>query len=157
MMAQGNFGNAVFFGIAVQSPPSQSGTQAAGRAAFRYDALDDAVGVPFDDVVGNAERFQILGQDMLGKAGLLLVQVDGDQFEFDRRGFLQIQQNVEQGIGILAAGQTDHDLVAVFDHVVIGDGVADVMTQALLQFVELGSGLLFEFRHDQRNMKLLRV
>jgi len=46
-----------------------------------------------------------------------------------------VQQNVEHGVAVLAAGQADHDLVAILDHVVVGDGFAGETTQAFLQFV----------------------
>jgi hypothetical protein len=42
----------------------------------------------------------------------------------------------------LAAGQADHDLVAVLDHVEVGDGLAHLAVQALGQLVDLVRGLL---------------
>src|SRR5690606_8701886 len=42
----------------------------------------------------------------------------------------QLQQDVEQGVAVLAAGQADHDLVAVLDHAEIGDRAADLVAQA---------------------------
>ncbi len=68
---------------------------------------------------------------MFGEAGLLLVQVDRHQLEVDRRLLLQLQQDVQHRIAVLAAGQAHHDPVAFLDHPVIGDGLADLPAQPL--------------------------
>ena len=39
------------------------------------------------------------------------------------------QKQVEQGMGILAAGEADHDPVAVADHAVVGDRAPGVAAQ----------------------------
>jgi hypothetical protein len=54
---------------------------------------------------------------------------------------LQTQQDVQQGVAVLAAGQTHHDPVTLLDHVEIIDGITHVVTQALGQFVALEHGL----------------
>ena len=66
---------------------------------------------------------------------MFLIQIDRDQFEVDRRVVLQIQQDVEQRVGVFAARQTHHNLVAVLDHAVIDDCVACLASQLLLQLV----------------------
>jgi len=86
-------------------------------------------------VVLDADGLQVLRQDVLGEPRLLLVHVHRDHFEPDRRDLLQIEQHVEHGVAVLAAGQADHDLVAILDHVEVGDGLAGEAAQALLQFV----------------------
>ena len=60
---------------------------------------------------------------MLGKTRLLLVNVHRDDLELDRRHLLQVQQHVEHGVAVLASGQADHDLVAVLNHVEVGNGL----------------------------------
>lgn len=72
---------------------------------------------------------------MLREARLLLVHVHRDDLELDRCHLLQVQQNVEHGVAVLAARQADHDLVAILDHVEVGNGFASETTQAFLQFV----------------------
>ncbi len=57
------------------------------------------------------------------------------QLELHRRTLLQRQQQVEQRVGILAAGQADHDPIAFADHVEVGDGPAGIALQALDQLV----------------------
>ena len=73
---------------------------------------------------------------MRREAGLLLVEIDGDELEAHRRLALQAQQHVEQRVGVLAAGQADHDDVAVVDHPVVADGLADEAAQLGLELLE---------------------
>jgi hypothetical protein len=47
------------------------------------------------------------------------------------------QQDVEQRVAVLAAGQADHDLVAGLDHVEVGDRLAHLAVQPLAQLVGL--------------------
>ena len=98
---------------------------------------------------GNADAAQIIRQDVFGKAGLLLVEIDRGQFEPHRRPRLELAQNIEQDEGILAAGQADHDPVALLDHIEILNGAAHVPPQALLELVELD--LLFPDRRRHRH------
>jgi hypothetical protein len=97
--------------------------------------LDHRVGVLLDDVVLHTDGFEVSRQHVLGKARLLLVHVHRDDLELDRRHLLQVQQHVEHGVAVLAAGQADHHLVAILDHVEVGDGFAGQAANALLQFV----------------------
>ena len=61
---------------------------------------------------------------MGGKAWLFLIQVDGDEVEMNRRAAAQRQQNLQQAITVFSSRETDHDLVALLDHVVVGDGLS---------------------------------
>jgi hypothetical protein len=47
--------------------------------------------------------------------------VQAGEFELDRRLLLQMQQDVQQGQAVLAAGQAEQDAVAIADHRVIAD------------------------------------
>ena len=78
---------------------------------------------------------QVSRQDVIREIRLFLVEVDRDDVELDRCALAQGHQDVQQCVTILAAGQADHDLVAILDHVVVGDGFASETTQAFLQFV----------------------
>src|SRR5690606_8925415 len=78
---------------------------------------------------------------MLGEVRLLLVEVDRVQLEGYRRLLLQLQQDVQHRVAVLAAGQADHDPVAGLDHAVVGDGLADLAAQALGELVVLVGGL----------------
>ncbi|MNH20384.1 hypothetical protein D3C79_801500 [compost metagenome] len=135
MVPQGHLGRADFVGEGVQGATAQARAQRAGGLALGDQLLDHRVGVLLDDVVLDAQLFQVGRQHMLGEARLLLVHVHRDDLELDRCHLLQVQQNVEHGVAVLAARQADHDLVAILDHVEVGDGFAGETTQAFLQFV----------------------
>ena len=90
----------------------------------------------------HADPAQIVRQHVGWKTRLLLIQIDRDDVEIDRRMLAQKQQDIEQREGILAAGKTDHDLVAGPDHVEVGNRLADLATQALAQLVCLEGGFL---------------
>ncbi|MPN23238.1 hypothetical protein SDC9_170626 [bioreactor metagenome] len=132
-MAQGHLGAAQLVGHLVQDGAAQARAQTTGGLAFGHDALDDAVGVLVLDVIVHTDALEVLGQHMLGEAGLLLVQVHGHDVELHGSTLLQLAQNVEQGVAVLAAGHADHDLVAFLDHVVVEDGLAHFAAQALLE------------------------
>jgi hypothetical protein len=77
-----------------------------------------------------------------GEVRLLLVEVDRDQLERHRCLLLQLQQDVEHGVAVLAAGQAHHHLVAILDHAEVGDSAADLVAQALGQLVLLMRALV---------------
>ena len=56
-------------------------------------------------------------------------------------GALQPVQDIEQGPGILAAGQANHDAIAVLDHRVVGNCLAHLMAQATLKTGEVGTAV----------------
>jgi hypothetical protein len=58
---------------------------------------------------------------VLGKSGLLLIEVHGQQLEMDRGAALQVAQQREEGEAVLAPAQANHDAIAFDDHVEIGD------------------------------------
>lgn len=74
---------------------------------------------------------------MLREAGLFLIEIHRDQREVDRRALLQVTQDLQHGVAVFTAGQADHDAVAFFNHIEIGDRFAHVAAQALLQFVQV--------------------
>ena len=78
---------------------------------------------------------------MFGKAGLFLVEVHRHQLEIDRRGGLQVAQDVQKGVAVFAAGEADHDFVALFNHIEIVNRLAHGVAQAFVQFV----GFVFVF------------
>ena len=78
---------------------------------------------------------------MRRKPGLLLVEIDGDELEGHRGLALQREQHVEQRVGILAAGQADHHDVAVLDHPVVADRLADEAAELGLELLETAGRL----------------
>ena len=137
VMAERDLGRAELARHAVQDAAAQPRAQPAGGLAFGDQALDDAVGVLLLDVERNAELLQVVGQHVLRKARLLLVEVDRDDVEVDRRAFAQPHQDVEHRVAVLAARQAHHHLVAVLDHVEVDDRLADLAAQPLEQLVVL--------------------
>ena len=97
---------------------------------------------------GTPSCFQVRGQHLGREARLLLVEIHGDELEAHRRDLAHLQQDVEQGMAVLAAGQADHDAVALFDHVEVADGLADVAAQALGQLVGFVAFLLAQIRAE---------
>ncbi|CAI8966961.1 hypothetical protein EMIT0357P_60245 [Pseudomonas marginalis] len=86
-------------------------------------------------MVLDAQCLEVGRQHVLGEARLFLVHIDRNDVELDRCDLLQVQQHVEHGVAVFAAGEADHDLVAVLDHVEIGDCLTGQAAQAFLQFV----------------------
>ena len=85
--------------------------------------------------------FEIAGQHVGREARLLLVEIDGDDVEAERRAPLQRAQDVEQAVAVLAAGEADHHPVARRDQAVVADRFADLAAQPLAELVRLEVGL----------------
>ena len=140
VVAQRDLVGAQLAGDPVQDAAAQPRAQAAHRVALGNHALDHRVGVLVLDVEVDAAALQVGRQHLGREARLLLVEVDRDDREVDRRALLQVQQDVEQRVAVLAAREADHDTVALLDHVVVGDRLADLAVQALGQLVDLVGG-----------------
>jgi hypothetical protein len=78
---------------------------------------------------GNVQPAQVFGQDMSGKAWLLLVKVNCEYVEADGRSLAHVEQQVKQSIAVLSARQADHHAVALFDHPEILDARAHTAQQ----------------------------
>jgi len=137
MVAERDLGRAHFACDAIENAAAQARAEAAHRAAFGNEALDDRVRVLFDDPEVDAEPGQVLGKHLGREARLLLVEVDGDDREVGRGALAQLDQDVEQRVAVLAARDADHDAVAVLDHREVGDRAADLAMQALPQLGDL--------------------
>ena len=94
MVSQGDFGAAQFFGGTVEDAAAQAAAQRTSRFAFVQYAFDSGVGVFFNDFVRYAYAFKIGRQHFFGEARLVLVEIDGNQFEINRRAGLELAQNV---------------------------------------------------------------
>ena len=70
---------------------------------------------------------------LAGEAGVPLVERDRVQLEPHRRATLEDAEELQQGVGILASGDPDHDPIALGDQAEFGDGPAHVTEQTLLQ------------------------
>ncbi len=103
MMAEGDLGRPELGGGTIEDAATQARAQRAGGFSFRDLLFDDAVGVLFDNLVFNPQLLQIRRQNMLREPWLLLIEVHRHQREGDGRAFLQIAQDLQHGIAVLAA------------------------------------------------------
>ncbi len=129
MMAERDLREARALGMRIQRTATQARAEAAHRLAFGYDALDDAVRVLFEDLERLADPAQVARQNLRIVAGLLLVEMHCDEFEMHRRLRLELAQDIEQRVRVLATRKADHDAIAVLDHVVVGDRLSDLAAQ----------------------------
>ena len=136
MVTEGDLGDAVLGGEAVERPTTQPRAQSAERPSLGHDALHDAVGVLLDDVKRYARRGEVLRQHLLGEAGLFLIEIDGQQLEAHGGAPPERDEHVEQRVGILAPRHTHHHAIAVRDHAVVGDRPAHGTTQLGAQTLE---------------------
>lgn len=132
-MAERDLGHAMRLRVGIQRAAPQPRAQRTHRLAGRNHPADHRIGVLLDDIERHPQPAQVGRQHMGGKVGLFLVQVNRHQAERHRRLALQLQQHVQQGVAVLAAGQADHDLVAGCDHAEIGNRLADLALQAFAQ------------------------
>ena len=131
-MTKRDFGYAVLPRPAIERAAPQPRTQATHRPALRDHAFDDRVGILLDDVERYAERSEVVGQNVLRKSRLFLIEIHRDEVERHRCTALQRQQNIEHRIRVFATRQTHHHFVVRLDHRKIGDGFADEPAQARL-------------------------
>src|SRR5438132_2374425 len=155
MVAERDLGRAHLARDVIEDAATQPGAQPAHRLAFGDDALHDGIGVLHLDAVGNAERVEVIGQDALGVPRVALIEVDGDELERNRRALAQLQEHVEQGVAVLAAGEAHHDAVAFPDHAVVADRLADEPAQAFFELSRLEALLAGEMDFFGRVHKLM--
>ena len=89
MMAKGDFGDAIRLCIAIQSASAKSGAKAAHGFSLRNYAFDYAIGIALNNVIFDAQLLKVIRENVLGKVGLFLVEVNGDNVEVDRSLMLQ--------------------------------------------------------------------
>ena len=71
------------------------------------------------------------------ESGLLLIQIDGNDVEVNRRPATERQQDFQEPVTVFPSRQTHHDLVTVLDHAVIGNGLSHETAEAGLQAFNL--------------------
>ena len=146
VVAKGNLGHFELVRHPVQNAAAQPAAQAAHGLALGDHLLDNAVGVLRLDVKRHTQLLQISRQNVIRKAGLLLVQVDGNQLKVDWRAGLELEQNVQHAVAVLAARDADHHAVAGLDHVEVHNRLPHLAAQAFFQLV----GFAFNFEGPAR-------
>ena len=125
MMPECDPGEPALGRVAVKHPAAQPRTQPAHGLSFGKHALDDAVGVLLDGFERDAARREVSGQHVGGEPRLLLVEVDGDDLEVHGCIARQSHEHVHHRVRILAARHACHHPIAILDHPVVHDCLAD--------------------------------
>ena len=86
---------------------------------------------------GDAVARQELGQDVLGKVRLPLVEIAGQQLDRQQPAPLEIEQQRQEPIAVLAARERHQPALARPHHAELLDRLARQPDQALAQLVEL--------------------
>ncbi len=138
VVPQRDLRRAFFFRNAIQHAAPQPRAQRARRRAIVenvVDRLTDA-GV-LDPVFPAAGRARARDEIVLVflVAG---VDVHGDERESDRGTLAQHVEHLEQRPAVLAAGQPDHDAVALLEHLVVDDRLGRLFRQARLELAAIG-------------------
>ena len=94
VVAQGNLGGPQAMRDVVECASAKATAQAAHGRAWTDLGLHNGVGVLLLDVVIDAQTIQVTGQHVLGKAGLLLIQINGKDLEVKRGALLQIEDRI---------------------------------------------------------------
>lgn len=102
--------------------------------------------VPLNDAERNLAGGQVLGDDMSGKAGLFLIEVNREQVELYRGSSLQILKEAEEDVAVLASAQADHYAVSVDNHPMVGNSLTYCSEQLSFQ-------QLFSVLHQRSGMQ----
>jgi hypothetical protein len=76
---------------------------------------------------------QAAGHEIVPEVRVAGVDVDRDQREIDRRALAQDVEDLDQRPAVLAAGQSDHDAIAVFDQRMVDDRLGDLFGEPGLE------------------------
>ncbi len=118
------------------SAPQPRAERAVGTV-FRDLVGDDGICVLILDAMLDSDGGEIIGQDVLGKIRLPLVQIAGQKLDRQQPAPFEIEQQRQQPIGILAARQRHKPALARLHHREIFEGLARIAQQPLAQLVEL--------------------
>src|SRR5215470_7639984 len=108
MVSEGDLVAALLDGGVVKDAAPQSRAQAASGLAVGHDRFHYRIGVSIDDAEWHSQLCQVSGQHILGEAGLLLVQIDGKEIEMDRSAALEVKQQRQQRVAVLASAEAHH-------------------------------------------------
>ena len=137
MVAQCDFRGTQFCCGAIKDTATQTGAERASGFSFRDFLFYDPVSILFNNLILNAQLFEILRENVFREARLFLVEVNGHQRETDWCALLQITQDLQHGIAVFTPGEANHNAVAIFNHIEVSNSFAHVTTQTFLQFVQV--------------------
>jgi len=105
-------------------------------APLRDGAHDHRIGVAPLDPMRDAVAGQKVRQDLGGKTRLRLIQIAGEEIDGQQPTPFQVEEDCEERVGILAAGEADQPAGAGPHHPVDGKRLADLAHQPLPQLSE---------------------
>ena len=76
---------------------------------------------------------------------MLLIQIDRNYVEMDRRTLTQFEQHIEQAVAVFATRQADHDFVAILNHIEVANRLPDQSCQTFFELIVFV--VLFLFIH----------
>jgi hypothetical protein len=131
---------------AVEVAAAQARAERAVCPPLRHLVGDDGIGVPILDPVRHAHPLKELRQHRGGETGLALVEIAGEQLHRQKPAPLELVQNGEQRVAVLAPRQADQPprrrRVARMrprrDHAVFLHRLARLAQDPLAQLAELG-------------------
>ena len=115
------------FGQPIQHAAAQPGAERARRVVGVELVVDHRADRGVLAVELPAARRARLGDLLVLVALVARIDVDGDDREVDRRALPQHVEDLDQRPAVLAARQADHDPVAVFDQVEVGDRLGGLL------------------------------
>jgi len=127
VVAESDLCAALFDGDRVKYPAAEPRTKRAERFALGDVGFDDRVSVFLNYPVIDAKLFKIIWQHLGRKAGLLLVEINGEDVKIYRCPAANVEQQVEHRVAVLSARKADHHPVALGDHSKIADRLAHLL------------------------------
>jgi len=133
----------------VQVAPAQTGTHGAIGAPRGHFGFHDGIGVLIFDPVRDIHGFEELRQHGCRKIWLPLIQIAGEQVHRQQPAPLQLVQDGQHGVAVLATGQTHQPFGTATDHPVSRHRLAGLPHDPAAQlFKGRGCGGVVEQRVD---------
>jgi hypothetical protein len=126
----------------VKNPSPQARAQRTRCLVVVEDILDDFADARVFDSVFPAALLARARDDVVLVVLVAGVHVDGYQREPDRCALAQDVEDLQKRPAVLPARETDHDSVAVLDHLVVGDGLGRPLGQPRLDLASIRHRLI---------------
>ena len=123
-------------GDAVEVAASEPGTERAVGRPFGHLLLHNGIGVAILDPMRHADRAQVIRKDVLGEIRLALVEIAGDEFHRQQAPPLEVHEDRQQRIGILASRQPDQPAALPVEHPEVFERLANQPQKPLPELVE---------------------
>src|SRR5262249_36681119 len=111
----------------IENAAPQTRAERALRRPGSLVLVDEIADARVFDVIGNAERLEVLLHHRPAQPLVALIDGDGDESEPDRCALLKPEEDLQEGEGVLPAGDRDGDTIPLLDHPVFDDRAADLL------------------------------